>query len=126
MVDFWRPFLFGAGWLALALAFLWLLGRGPERRLSLRNRTARVLAAILAGLALAIFVTGLPFSLGFCRGGLDGPLICSVLPVALVEGVAPLSLLLAFTGLVVAPGLGIAILFLERPKRRRQRAGQEA
>ncbi len=123
--DFWKPFLFGASWLAAALAVIWLLRRAPEHLLALRSRVARILGAILAGLALAVFVSGLPFSLGFCRGGLDDPLTCSILPVEMVEGIAPLSLLLAIVGLVTIPVLATAMAILEAVKRLQSAIGHK-
>jgi len=127
MMDaFWKPFLFGASWLALAVALLGLLKRAPQRRWSLHSHPARVLGSILFVLALAIFMTDLPFSLGFCRGGFDDPLTCRLLPVAVVEGIAPLSLLLAIAGILTAPVLGMAIVILEGLKRRQCRAGHGA
>jgi hypothetical protein len=113
MDDFWRPFLFGTAWLVLAVALLALLKRSTQHRLSLQSRLARMLGSILIGLALAIFVSGLPFSLGFCRGGFDDPLTCLMLPVAMVEGIAPLSLLLALAGIVIVPILAVTIGIIE-------------
>jgi len=118
MDDFWGPFVFGMSWLALALISLWLLKRPPERRLSLRSHIARVLGWTIALLALSIFMTDLPFSLGFCRGGFDDPVTCSILPVALVEATSPLSLLLAIAAIAMAPILAAAMVILEGLERR--------
>jgi hypothetical protein len=119
MDDFWGPFLFGAGWLALAAAFYWLLKRPREQVVSLRGRLSRGLAWTITELALATFITGLPFSLGFCRGGFDDPLTCSYLPVRLVEAIGSLSLLLAVAGTVLVPIFAGAILLIEALGRRR-------
>ncbi len=118
MDDFWGPFYFGMSWLALALIVLWLLGRSPQRHLSLRSDLARVLGWSTTALALAIFVTGLPFSLGFCRGGFDDPLTCNILPVTMVERTSALTLLLTITGVFVSPILAAAVIVLEGLKRR--------
>jgi len=118
MNGFWVPFVFGLSWLALALLFLWLLQRAPEQRLALRSRAARVLAGVLVALPLSIFVIGLPFSLGFCRGGFDEPVRCSVLPAGVVDATSALSLLLVIAGLFAAPVLAAGVLILEALKRR--------
>lgn len=118
MYDFLGPFFFGMSWLALALAGLWLLTRRPSHALALRAPAARVLAWTLVVLTLSTFVAALPFSLGFCRGGFDDPLRCSVLPVALVAPTSILSLLLAMAGLVATPPLAAGALILELVKRR--------
>jgi hypothetical protein len=118
MDDFWGPFYFGVSWLALALIVLWLLGRAPQHHLSLRSDLARGLGWSTAVLALLIFVTGMPFSLGFCRGGFDDPLTCSILPVTMVERTYALTLLLTITGIFVTPILAAAVIVLEGLKRR--------
>lgn len=122
MDDFWGPFSFGMSWLALALLLVWLLARAPARKLALRSRPARATAWTLVVAALAVFASGLPFSLGFCRGGLDDPLACSGIPVEFAEATSALALLLTTAGLLLAPVLAAATLIFEVLKRR-SRAG---
>jgi hypothetical protein len=113
MHDFWGPFVFGMSWLALALVLVWLLRRSSQHRLALRNRAARVLAWMLVLLAASIFLLGLPFSLGLCRGGFDDPLTCAVVPLAVAEVTSPLSLVATIAGLLAVPALLALILALE-------------
>lgn len=122
MDDFWGPLCFGMSWLALALLLVWLLAREPARKLALRSRPARALAWTLVVAALAVFASGLPFSLGLCRGGLDEPFACRGIPVHFAEATSALALLLTTAGVLVAPVLAAATLILEVLKRR-SRAG---
>jgi hypothetical protein len=117
MDDFWDPFLFGTSWLAVALALVWLLQRERPHRLALRSRLARALAWMLVVLAALVFVLGLPFSLGFCRGGFDDPLTCSVVPPGIAEATAPLSLLVTIAGLLGGQPLLALIGLVELVKR---------
>jgi hypothetical protein len=120
MADFWGPFLFGMSWLAMALALVVLLRRPAAQAVSVRSPIARVLAWVLAALLLATFLTGLPFSLGLCRGGFEDPLRCSVVPVEMVEPLAPLMLLLALACMFIAPLLAAVALTFEALHRRRR------
>jgi hypothetical protein len=119
MADFWGPFLFGMGWLAMAMALVVLLRRSATHAISLRSGIARVLAWVLIALLLATFLAGLPFSLGLCRGGFDDPLRCSVVPAEMVEPLAPLTLLLSLATIVAAPLLAAVALTFEALHRRR-------
>ena len=118
MVDFLGPFLFGFSWLAGALLLVVLLTRPAARAVSLRSRTARVSAYVLVALLLATFLAGLPFSLGLCRGGFDDPLRCSVVPVDVIEPLAPFTLLLALAAIFAAPLLAAVALAFEAVHRR--------
>lgn len=118
MVDFLGPFLFGFSWLAGALLLVVLLRRSAARAVSLRSRVARVSAYVLVALLLATFLAGLPFSLGLCRGGFDDPLRCSVVPVDVIEPLAPFTLLLALAAIFAAPLLAAVALLFEALKRR--------
>lgn len=118
MADFWEPFFFGFVWLVLAFVALWLLKRPASDRLSLRSGLARGLTWGLVVLALAIFVTDLPYSLGLCRGGFDDPVTCAVVPAALAEVTSALTILLVLAAVVVVPALVAAVLIGEVVKRR--------
>ena len=118
MVDFLGPFLFGFSWLAAAILLVVLLRRPAAHAVSVRSGVARDLAWILVALLLATFLAGLPFSLGLCHGGFDDPLRCSVVPVDVIEPLAPFTLLLALAAIFAAPLLAAVALACEAVHRR--------
>jgi len=113
MSDFWGPFVFGFVWLAIALVALWLLRRAKSGRLSLRSTFARLMTWAVAVITLIIFVVDLPYSLGFCLGGFEDPVACTLFPTEIAEATSALTLLMVLAAVVVVPVLAIGALLVE-------------
>lgn len=118
MSDFWGPFFFGFIWLGIALAALWLLRRPKSARVSLRSIIARAMTWLVAVITLAVFVVDLPHSLGFCRGGFEDPVVCTVVPAEVVEATSVLTLLMVLAAVVTVPVLAVGAFLAEVVKRR--------